>query len=45
MKVNVRIPRVLRGHTGGQAIVELEAATVPNCSIPFTRPTRACVNH
>ena len=28
MKVNVRIPRVLRGHTGGQAIVELQAATV-----------------
>lgn len=28
MTVSVRIPRVLRGHTGGQAIVALEAATM-----------------
>ena len=28
MSVNVRIPRVLRGHTGGQAIVQLQAANM-----------------
>lgn len=28
MTVSVRIPRVLRGHTGGQAIVQLQAANM-----------------
>ena len=28
MTINVRVPRVLRGHTGGQAMVLIEATTI-----------------
>ena len=28
MSVDVRIPRVLRGHTGGKAVVQVEAGTL-----------------
>ena len=28
MTIDVRVPRVLRGHTGGQAVVPIEATTI-----------------